>query len=283
MLTLALTGGIASGKSLAARHFEELGAHVIDADVLARDVVAPGQPALSDIEREWGSHVLLDDGSLDRSRLASIVFGDDDALARLNSITHPRVGELFEERLAQFEPHSVVIYDVPLLVGTKRELSTVANISVVADESVRISRMVEIRGMTEADAKCRIDSQVTDAERAAISDVVMSNDGSEDELRVRVRWLWDHWVLPFRHALTGHNPEDDHSTANPPHGIELRSEIDLHRRRLIARGIDCQLDGTALVAEVQPSEADLRSAGWLFAGPSEARAANPAVSIALTW
>lgn len=283
MLTLALTGGIASGKSSVARYFAELGAYVIDADSLAREVVEPGRPALSEIEREWGPTILLDDGSLDRARLASIVFGDEDALARLNAITHPRVGELFEERLAQFEPDSVVIYDVPLLVGTERELTTVANVSVAADESVRIRRMVDIRGMSEVDAQRRIDSQVTDEERASISDVVIANVGSEDELRDNVRWLWSHWVQPFRQALTSSGGLGHQTMGSPPPDIELRTDIELHCRRLLTRGIECRLDGSALLTSVAPREVDLLSAGWRLTGPDEARCANPAVSIALTW
>lgn len=195
VLLIGLTGGIASGKSLVASRLSELGAHHIDADALAREVVAPGSAGLAEIVQEFGTAVLLDDGSLDRAALGAIVFSDAEARAKLNAITHPRVRDLVAERVAAAEasdPDAIVVYDVPLLAeadpGSRPRLDSV--VVVHADTETRVRRMVEHRGMSREEAMHRINSQATDSERLAIADVVLDNHGTTDALLAQVDELW---------------------------------------------------------------------------------------------
>jgi dephospho-CoA kinase len=195
---IALTGGIASGKSLVASRLTALGAVHIDADSLAREVVAVGSPALDEIRAEFGDAVIRPDGSLDRAALAAIVFNDATRLARLNEITHPRVRALTSERIAlaaEADPSAIIVYDVPLLAETNTEPGTGAHrfdsvVVVHADRETRIQRMVEQRGMARREAELRIDAQATDAERLAIADVVIENTGSIEDLEAQVDRLW---------------------------------------------------------------------------------------------
>ncbi|WP_422395408.1 dephospho-CoA kinase [Salinibacterium hongtaonis] len=195
VLLIGLTGGIASGKSLVAARLAELGAHHIDADLLAREVVAPGTDGLREIAEAFGTTVLQPDGSLDRAALGSIVFSDPEARATLNEITHPRVRDLVAERVAQAEaadPDAIVIYDVPLLAestqGNRLQLDSV--VVVHSDTEDRIRRMVEDRGMSREEAMHRINSQSTDSERLAIADVVLDNHGTREALLAQVDELW---------------------------------------------------------------------------------------------
>lgn len=198
MYLIALTGGIASGKSLVASRLTASGAVHIDADSLAREVVAVGSPALDEIRGEFGDAVIRPDGSLDRAALAAIVFNDAARLARLNEITHPRVRALTSERIAlaaEADPSAIIVYDVPLLAETNTEPGTGAHrfdsvVVVHADRETRIQRMVEQRGMARREAELRIDAQATDAERLAIADVVIENTGSIEDLEAQVDRLW---------------------------------------------------------------------------------------------
>ena len=168
MPLVALTGGIASGKSTIARRLAEHGAVVVDADQVVRDVQRPGSPVLAAIAAEFGDRMLGEDGSLDRAALGSRVFGDPDAVARLNAIVHPAVRteskRQFDEALAR-DPDAVVLYDVPLLaearLGDPWDLIVVA----YAPAAVRAQRLVALRGLSEQEAAARIASQVTDEER----------------------------------------------------------------------------------------------------------------------
>ncbi|WP_141880204.1 dephospho-CoA kinase [Homoserinimonas aerilata] len=195
MLLIALTGGIASGKSLAAARLKELGAVHIDADALAREVVEPGTDGLAQIAEEFGPNVLQPDGSLDRAALGTIVFGDAERREKLNRITHPRVRELTKRRIADAaaaDASAIVVYDVPLLVegSGHRGLGFDSIVVVQADTQARIRRMVENRGMSEQEAIHRINSQATDAERLAVADVVLDNNGDVDSLIEQVDHLW---------------------------------------------------------------------------------------------
>ncbi|MCW4384384.1 dephospho-CoA kinase [Salinibacterium sp. SYSU T00001] len=195
MYLLALTGGIASGKSLVADRLRSLGAVHIDADLLAREVVAPGSEGLAEIVAAFGDSVVTPGGELDRAALGSIVFSDPESLARLNRITHPRVRELTARRIADAaaaDPEAVVVYDVPLLAESGAGASEAYDLVVVvaAERALRLRRMVERRGMSEAEAAARIDAQASDAERAAIADVVIDNNGTVEELLARVDALW---------------------------------------------------------------------------------------------
>lgn len=194
MLLVALTGGIASGKSFVARRLAEHGAVVVDADQVAREVVEPGEPALAVIAEEFGPEVIAADGSLDRAALGAIVFRDPEGRAKLNAITHPAVLERSRARFdaaGAADPDAIVVYDIPLLVEAGRAEEFDLVVVVQASEENRISRMVELRGMTREQAVGRIRSQATDAERLAIADVVIDADGTPDETLAQADALWE--------------------------------------------------------------------------------------------
>lgn len=193
MPLVALTGGIASGKSTIARRLAELGAVIVDADQVVRDVQQPGSPVLDAIAAEFGEGMLRADGSLDRAGLGTRVFGDAAAVQRLNAIVHPAVRvesqRQFDAAFA-LDPHAVVVYDVPLLaearLGDPWDLIVVAH----APADVRARRLVELRGLTAADAAARIGSQVSDDERLRIADVVIDTAGSIAHTLAQVDELW---------------------------------------------------------------------------------------------
>jgi dephospho-CoA kinase len=193
MPLVALTGGIASGKSTIARRLSEHGAIVIDADQIVRDVQQPGSPVLTAIADEFGERMLRPDGSLDRAALGSAVFGDPDAVARLNAIVHPAVRTESARRFAEAfasDPATVVVYDVPLLVEARVDDPWDLIVVAHAPAEVRKDRLVELRGMTETDAAARIASQVPDEARLAIADVVIETAGSVDDTLRQVDDLW---------------------------------------------------------------------------------------------
>lgn len=195
MYLIGLTGGIASGKSTVAQRLAEHGAVGIDADQLAREVVAPGTAGLAMISAEFGGGVLLPDGSLNRAALGAIIFTDPARRERLNAITHPAVRQLTRDRVAAAaaaDPHAIVVYDVPLLAeAIAGGLVTFDLIVVVhADAATRIQRMMELRGMTEAEATQRIASQASDADRLALADVVIDNTGTLAATLTQVDALW---------------------------------------------------------------------------------------------
>ena len=193
MKLIALTGGIAAGKSTIARRLAEHGAVHIDADSLAREAVLPATAALSQIVDRFGTHVLAPDGTLDRQGLARIVFGDRNALAALNAIVHPAVRELTARRIAEAEaadPDAVVVYDVPLLAEGGGALPF--NLVVVAEAhpEVQLHRLMAIRGMSRDDASARIASQASNEERRAIADILIDTGGTEEETMAQVDDLW---------------------------------------------------------------------------------------------
>jgi dephospho-CoA kinase len=193
MPLVALTGGIASGKSTIARRLAEHGAVVVDADQLVREVQAPGSPVLAAIAEAFGERMLRPDGSLDRAALGTRVFGDDAAIAQLNAIVHPAVRAESARRFAEAfaaDPGAVVVYDVPLLVEARAadpwQLVVVAH----APADVRAQRLVELRGLSPADAAARLASQVPDEARLRIADVVIDTAGSIDDTLRQVDELW---------------------------------------------------------------------------------------------
>lgn len=196
MKLIGLTGGIASGKTVVAKRLAEHGAVHIDADQLARDVVAPGTPALAAIAERFGPGVIAADGSLDRPALGAIIFADPESRLALNGITHPAVQDLAKQlfRKAEAEnPDAIVIYDVPLLVEASRGGDYHAFdliVVVVADEETRIQRLIELRGLTREEAERRLSSQATDDERLAIAGAVIDSNGSLDETLSQVDALW---------------------------------------------------------------------------------------------
>ncbi len=202
MLVVGLTGGIGSGKSTVAGLLAAKGATVIDADRLARDVVAPGTPGYDDVVARFGPHVVAADGSLDRRALADIVFADPAALADLNAIVHPAVRSAVEEQLVELRGAStndgVVVLEIPLLIESGRSYGAVAVIVVDCEEDVAIHRLVEDRGMAEVDARHRMAAQISRADRVAAADVVIDNSGSRSDLEAQVDRVWAD--LPHLHA-----------------------------------------------------------------------------------
>ena len=192
MLLVGLTGGIGSGKSTVARLLEARDAVVLDADVFARQAVEPGSPGLEAVRRAFGPGVIAPDGSLDRAALAERVFGDDEARRALERIVHPEVMRRF---LAEVEPHRgtdrVVVYVVPLLVERSLQDMFDLVVTVSAPEARRVAWAAADRGVSPESIRARADVQVSDAERAAVADVVVPNDGSLEDLARWVDELWD--------------------------------------------------------------------------------------------
>ncbi|WP_314413189.1 dephospho-CoA kinase [Streptomyces sp. DSM 40484] len=190
MLKVGLTGGIGAGKSEVSRLLVEHGAVLIDADRIAREVVAPGTPGLAAVVDAFGKEVLAADGTLDRPKLGSIVFADPDRLAVLNSIVHPLVGARSRALEEAASADSVVVHDVPLL--TENGLAKLYDLVIVVDAptETQLDRLVRLRGMTEEDARARMAAQATREERREIADVVIDNDVPLETLRQRVREVW---------------------------------------------------------------------------------------------
>ncbi|MFC4585617.1 dephospho-CoA kinase [Sphaerisporangium corydalis] len=198
MLKIGLTGGIGSGKSEVSRRLGDLGAVVIDADKIAREVVEPGTSGLALVVGAFGTEVLRDDGSLNRERLGRIVFADRDKLQRLNAIVHPRVGDRVAELQRDAPSGAIVVYDVPLLA--ENDLAPMYDVVIVVDASdeVRLARLVGLRGMSEEDALARVRAQATREDRLKIADIVIPNEGPLDELDTRVAAVWE----DLRHRRT---------------------------------------------------------------------------------
>lgn len=185
-MRVGLTGGIASGKSTVSRLLTEQGAVIIDADVLAREVVAKGTPGLAAVVAEFGESMLTADGELDRPAMGALVFGDEVARKRLEAIVHPLVHQRVAELEASAEAGALVVHDIPLLAEGGRADQFDAVIVVHAPEEVQVERMVRDRGWTEQEARSRIAAQASAEERLAIATHVIDNTGTHEDLRHRV-------------------------------------------------------------------------------------------------
>lgn len=183
---MGLTGGIASGKSAVSGILRDLGAVVIDADALAREVVARGTPGLDAVVAEFGPELLGPDGELDRPKMGALVFGDEDARRRLEAIVHPLVFERIVALEEGASPDDLVVHDIPLLAESGRAQTFDAVIVVHAPEDVQIERMVRDRGWTEDEARARIAAQAAAEDRLAIATHVIDNTGTLEDLRRRV-------------------------------------------------------------------------------------------------
>jgi dephospho-CoA kinase len=198
MLVIGLTGGIGSGKSTVSALLAEKGAVILDADKIVHEVQEPSGPAFQPIVEHFGEGVVGPDGRLDRPALAAIVFNDAEALAALNKIVHPLVGQQIFERMQELaETDSVVILDVPLLVESGRS-DMAGTIVVDTPVDVAVARAVA-RGGVEADVRARIAKQATREERLAKADVVIDNSGSLDDLRLEVERIWA-WIQELAKA-----------------------------------------------------------------------------------
>lgn len=183
---VGLTGGVASGKSTVSAILAELGAVVIDADALAREVVARGTPGLDAVVAEFGPALLTPDGELDRPAMGRLVFGDEGSRKRLEAIIHPLVIERMAAREAAAGEDDVVVHDIPLLAEGGRADTFDAVVVVDAPRDLQVERMLSDRGWTREDAESRIAAQATREERRAIATHVIDNNGSLEELRARV-------------------------------------------------------------------------------------------------
>jgi dephospho-CoA kinase len=201
VLKVGLTGGIGAGKSAVAQRMTELGAVLIDADRLAREVVAGGTDGLAEVVEAFGPGVLGADGELDRPALGARVFGDDEARRRLEKIIHPRVRARAAELAAAAPPTAIVVNDVPLLVETGQAPSYHLVVVVQADTGTRIRRLAETRGMPAEQAGARIAKQATDDQRRAVADVVLDNNTSLADLDDQVDRLWRERLRPFEENL----------------------------------------------------------------------------------
>ena len=212
MLRVGLSGGIGSGKSTVAQRLSELGATVIDADQLAREVVGPGSEGLAAIAARFGDDVLDDTGALNRPALGALVFADPQARRDLEAITHPLIARRTGELVAAAAPDAVVVHDVPLLVEKAMGAAYHLVVIVGADEETRVKRLMHSRGMTEADVRSRIAAQATDEQRREAADVWLANDGPRDAVLADVDELWHERIVPFehhvRHGIRSHRPEE---------------------------------------------------------------------------
>lgn len=193
MIVVGLTGGIGTGKSTVAAVFREAGAVVVDADRIAREVVAKGRPAWRDIVAHFGRRVLLPDGEIDRKLLGDIIFNDSDQKTRLNQIVHPRVRAETGRQLKEIEsthPKAVVILDVPLLLetGMQRGLSEV--ILVYVPESIQLQRLRRRDRLTHAEALARVRSQMPIEEKKAKATIIIDNSGTPEETRESARGIF---------------------------------------------------------------------------------------------
>jgi len=177
---IALTGGIGSGKSTVARRWVELGATEVDADLLAREVVEPGSTGLAQVVEEFGPSVLTAAGALDRAELAKIAFANDGNRIKLEGILHPLIQELALQKVTNLE--GVIVYTIPLFVESKSKLQFDKVVAISCDEDVRVRRLVESRGMSEAEARSRISAQAKDSQREAVADIVIDSNCSLAEL-----------------------------------------------------------------------------------------------------
>ncbi|WP_328295970.1 dephospho-CoA kinase [Kineococcus sp. NBC_00420] len=205
MLRVGLTGGIGAGKSTGSRSLAALGAVIVDADLLAREVVAPGTPGLASIVEHFGTGVLGAEGDLDRPSLGRIVFQDAQARTVLNGIVHPLVAARRAELAAAAPTDAIVVEDVPLLVETGAAPGFPLVVVVEADAPERLRRLVEDRGMSPEDARARLAAQASDDERRAVADVLLANPrrpaGAPDPLAGLVETLWRERLLPFEADL----------------------------------------------------------------------------------
>ncbi len=202
MLRIGLTGGIGAGKSAVSAAFSGCGGVVVDSDVIAREVVEPGTEGLAALVDAFGDDILLPDGALNRPALAAKAFSSDESRATLNGIVHPLVGKRRAELIAGVPEDSVVVEDIPLLVESGMAPLFPLVVVVYADAELRVTRLVEQRGMAEDDARARIAAQADDDQRRAVADVWLDNSSTREALTERAREVWNHRIMPFAANLS---------------------------------------------------------------------------------
>ena len=210
-LRIGLTGGIGSGKSLVARFFADLGAAVVDADRIAREIVAPRGPAYDDVLREFGPEVARPDGAVDRKVLAARVFADAEARRRLNVLTHPHIRRRMAEevsRLAARPNVDVIILDIPLLLETTDGRDLDGIVVVYADDEVRERRLRARDGLSDAGVRLRFAAQMPLREKVTRADWVIDNNGSPDRTREQVAAVWEALQKRLRGGAGPRRPEE---------------------------------------------------------------------------
>lgn len=201
-----------SGKSTVARRFAELGAVIIDADQIARDVVEPGEPALAELAEAFGEGILLDDGSLNRGELAKRAFVSAEKTELLNSITHPRIEQRTEEQF-HAAGDAIIVFDSPLLIEMGQSEAQDLVVVVHTPVEVRLDRLVESRGVDREDAKQRIAKQISDDKRLQFADVVLENSGTEEDLVRQVDRIWERIIQPLNQIRQLQAGQQDNSAA----------------------------------------------------------------------
>lgn len=196
MVRIGLTGGIGSGKSTVSRRLGELGAVVVDADQLAREVLAPGSEGLQAVQERCGDGVVGPDGALDRGALGGIVFADERSRRDLEAITHPLIARRTAQLMAEAGEDAIVVHDVPLLVEKHMGPAYHLVVVVEADHDSRVRRL-EGRGLSEQDARARMEHQATDEQRRAAADVLIDNNGTADDLMAEVDRVWHERLRPY--------------------------------------------------------------------------------------
>ena len=191
MLLVGLTGGIGSGKTTVARRLEARGAVVFDADLLARDAIAPGTPGHERVLERFGPNVLAPGGDIDRDALAAVVFADPAARRDLEAIVHPEIRRLFAEGAEAYEgSDAVVVFSAPLLVETGMHTAFEVLVVVSAPTEAQVDRLLRGRGMSESAIRQRIDAQLPLEEKAAVADVLIDNEGTLEELEGQIDRVW---------------------------------------------------------------------------------------------
>lgn len=192
MRVIGLTGGIASGKSTVGRMLAELGAPIVDADQVAREVVQPGHAAYDDLVATFGREILSPDGTINRKQLGQLVFADSDKRRQLNAITHPRIAEATQGKLAALGQSGVqvAIYEAALLVENKAHLGMDGLIVVSASEDKQVARIRERNGLSQGDARARIQAQAPLADKVAVADYVIDTNSTVEDTRRQVREVW---------------------------------------------------------------------------------------------
>ncbi|MEO6997708.1 MAG: dephospho-CoA kinase [Terracoccus sp.] len=227
MLRVGVTGGIGSGKSTVSRRLAECGAFVIDADLVAREVVEPGEPALDGIRNRFGENVVRADGTLDRAGLAAIVFGDRAELDALDAITGPPIAERVARLRRTVAADAVSVYDMPLLVERGLWVHEHLTVVVEVDPETRVRRLVEQRGIDAGDARRRIAAQASDEQRRTVADVVLDNGATPHVLASAVDDLWSTRLAPWNdNLLAGRRSRrpDHHAVVDPRPDWEGRGE-----------------------------------------------------------
>ncbi|HEX3794861.1 MAG TPA: dephospho-CoA kinase [Acidimicrobiales bacterium] len=204
MLAVGLTGGIGSGKSAVADLLVERGAVLIDADQVARDVVAPGGPAYQPLIDKFGTGIVAADGTIDRPALAAVAFADEATRLELNAITHPAIGiAMIQARDALADTDKIVVLAIPLLTALHRETVKLHKVVVVdCPTDIALERLLSQRGFDRADAEARIRSQISREERVKEADYVLDNSGDRANLEAEVAKLWDWLTTPEPAAIT---------------------------------------------------------------------------------